>query len=159
MQRRALLLLSLLAAFGSQGCASTLSCTLIGGIDGVSVAIPRSLYVQSGDLHIKVCDEDGCASKIQRLDPIPGGPRPSGRGAVADFDSLGREFPPGQVTVTVTLRGPNNQLVASRHAEVELVRRYPNGKECDGDGYVSGSLKLRANDRVSSGSPRDSPDA
>ena len=152
MTRRALLLLSLLATFGSQGCASNgVSCTLIGGIDGVSVTIPRSLYVRSGDLHIKVCDQNGCASKIQRLDPIPGGP--SGRGAVADFASLGREYPPGQVTVTVTLRA-NNQLVASRHAEVGLVRRYPNGKECDGDGYVSGSLKLRASDRVVSGSPR-----
>jgi hypothetical protein len=39
-------------------------------------------------------------------------------------------------------------LVAAARRDIELTRSYPNGKSCDGNGYVSGSLMLNARDRV-----------
>jgi hypothetical protein len=62
--------------------------------------------------------------------------------------ALGRTFSPGDVTVTVELRGSRGQLVASRTQVVTLVRYYPNGKDCDGDGYVGGNLALKPSVRV-----------
>lgn len=52
------------------------------------------------------------------------------------------------VDVKVELRGPHGRLVAVREQQVELDRYYPNGKACDGDGFVSGSIALTDADRV-----------
>jgi hypothetical protein len=38
--------------------------------------------------------------------------------------------------------------VATRHQQVELVRRYPNGKRCDGDGFVSGHVAMQPTDQL-----------
>jgi hypothetical protein len=143
---KALAALFLVVAVGVQGCAAGRACTEVGGFNGVGVEIPRALFVASGSVAFDVCDTDGCASAIQRLGPVPEGP--VGRGAGVSFDDLGRHFEPGQVKVTVRLANSDGELVAAARRDIELTRSYPNGKSCDGDGYVSGSLKLNARDRV-----------
>jgi hypothetical protein len=52
------------------------------------------------------------------------------------------------VTITVRLFDASDDLVAETTQSTELERSYPNGKECDGDGYVNGGIKLRPGDRV-----------
>lgn len=143
---KALAALFLVVTLGVQGCAAGRACTDVGGFNGVGVEIPRALFVASGSVAFDVCDTDGCASAIQRLGPVPEGP--VGRGADVSFDDLGRHFEPGQVTVTVKLANSDGELVAAARHDIELTRSYPNGKSCDGDGYVNGSLRLNARDRV-----------
>lgn len=120
-------------------------CTLIGGTNDVSVSVPRGLSVPTGSLSVEVCDEDGCASTTKRLAPSK---QPIPREAGASFDQLGRSFDPGTVEVRVELRDRAGALVASTVADTELERYFPNGEACDGDGYVSGSVDLRVEDRV-----------
>lgn len=133
---------------GATSCAG-LNCTEIGGTNGVSVGIPEALFVQSGTVAVEVCDEDGCAMTAQRLGRLR---RPVGRGAEATFDDLGRSFAPGTVEVRVELRvelrDEAGALVASTVESTTLERSFPNGKACDGDGYVSGSVDLGVEDRV-----------
>lgn len=143
MKRLAALLVSV--AFSAQGCAGG-GCTQVGGFDGVGVQIPRALFVGTGSVAFEVCDADGCASATQRLGPVPEGP--VGRGASVTFDDLGRRFEPGQVTVTVELNNSKGEVVAAAQRDVQLTRSYPNGKSCDGDGYVGGTLSLTPGDRL-----------
>jgi hypothetical protein len=146
MRHRVLVVLGLLLALGTQACGASYDCTLVGGFNGVAVEIPRVLYVATGSARIEVCDDRGCASATQRLNRAPGGPSP--RGVHASFHALGRTFEPGEVTVNVQLRGARGQLVAVRRQQVRLARRHPNGKRCDGDGFVGGHLALRPGDRL-----------
>lgn len=144
---RGWLTLPLLLAVWVAGCSGNQGCTDVGGWDGVGVEIPRSLFVRAGgSVTFEVCDADGCASASTRLGPVPEGP--VGRSTGVTFDDLGRTFEPGQVTVTVELTRPSGELVASTRREVELTRHHPNGKACDGDGYVGGSLTLEPSDRA-----------
>lgn len=143
-QRRVLAALALVVALGAQGCAGR-ACTDVGGRDGVAVEIPRTLFVASGSVAFDVCDAGGCASATRRLGPVPEGP--VGRGADVTFDDLGRRFEPGTVTVTVELSDADGSVVATARRDVVLTRYYPNGRACDGDGYVAGSLTLTAGDR------------
>lgn len=138
----------MLALLGIQGCDTGASpeCTLIGGLSGVSVEVPRALYVPSGAVTFEVCDGSGCESATKVLADV--GDEPTGRGSNASFEDLGRAFEPGTVTVTVELIGPAGRLVAVRSEEVELVRTFPNGKQCDGDGFVGGALTMSPGDRV-----------
>ena len=142
---RALAALTLVVALGVQGCAGR-TCSDVGGFDGVGVAIPRALFVTSGSVALTVCDAEGCASAAQRLLPVPEGP--VGRGAGVTFADLGRRFETGRVTVAVELSDRADEVVAAARREIELTRSYPNGKACDGDGFVGGSVALRPGDRT-----------
>jgi hypothetical protein len=136
----------LVVALGVQGCSAGQACSEVGGFSGVGIEIPRALFVASGSVTFDVCDADDCASATQRLGPVPEGP--VGRGASVTFDDLGRDFEPGQVTVTVKLSNSDGAVTATAQRDIELTRSYPNGKSCDGDGYVGGSVKLNTGDRV-----------
>jgi hypothetical protein len=121
-------------------------CTLIGSVDGVSVDFAPDLQLVSGSLAITVCDDHDCASfedhwaRRSRIGGLPG--------LTATFDDLGRSFEPGSVHVTTELRDEAGTLVAQRAQDVELSRVHPNGKDCDGDGWVNGSLTLTREDAV-----------
>jgi len=144
---KAMAALFISVTLGVQGCTAGSGCTDVGGFDGVGVEIPRSLFVASGSVAFEVlCDADGCASAAQRLGPVPEGP--VGRGASVTFDELGRRFEPGQVTLAVELSNSNGKVVAAARQDIELTRSYPNGKSCDGEGYVGGALKLNIGDRL-----------
>jgi hypothetical protein len=52
------------------------------------------------------------------------------------------------VTVTVKLSDAKGAVVAAARRDIELTRPYPNGKSCDGEGYVGGVLKMTAGDRL-----------
>jgi hypothetical protein len=140
---RVVFVLGLVVAL-SVGCGTQRACTLMGGLNGVAVEIPESLFVQAGSVRLEVCDDHGCATTTQVLGQIS--QAPVARGAAASFNSLQRQFSPGRVRVTATLSGPDGELIASRQQEVELVRSYPNGKSCD-SGFVSGRLTLQPGDR------------
>lgn len=142
---KAMAALFISVTLGVQGCTAGGGCTDVGGFDGVGVEIPRSLFVASGSVSFEVRAADGCASAAQRLGPVPKGP--VGRGASVTFDELGRRFEPGQVTLAVELSNSNGKVVAAARRDIELTRLYPNGKSCDGEGYVGGSLKLNNGDR------------
>lgn len=132
-------------ALGVQGCAGG-GCSDVGGFDGVGVEIPRALFVASGSVALEVCVADECASATQRLGAVPEGP--VGRGVSVTFDELGRRFEPGSVTVTVELSNANGKVIAAARRDVQLTRSYPNGKSCDGEGYVGGTLTLTPGDRL-----------
>jgi hypothetical protein len=138
--------LFVVVVLGAPRCIGGRACTEIGGLDGVGVEIPRTLFVRSGEVAFEVCDDDGCAAAARRLGQVPEGP--VGRGASVTFDDLGRSFEPGRVRVTVELSDSDGRLVAAARRDIELDRSYPNGRRCDGEGYVNGSLEMSSNDRV-----------
>ena len=153
MSKRPLRFVAPLAVLGASlgsalasGCAG-LSCSEVGGYNGVVVNIPEALFVPTGSVTFEVCDGDDCASASEDLGKFPDN-TPVGRESAVTWDDLGRSFDPGTVTVTVDLRGPDAAVVAARTADVDLSRHYPNGKACDGDGYVVGAIDLRVEDRV-----------
>jgi len=130
--------------------AAELLCTAIGGMNGVGVHIPAELWVTSGTIVFRVCDEDGCVNAQRRLRPFP--PRnisgPEERMAVANINGFGRRFQAGIVTMTAEIHGPDGALLASRTQATKLVRYWPNGKEGDGDGFLSGGFEMKPGDRV-----------
>jgi hypothetical protein len=137
-----------MALLSVQACSAQ-GCSDVGGANGLGVEIPASLYVESGEVVLRACDASGCEQATRRLGHLPAGvPTPVGRGASVSFDALGRDFAPGAVKLTVTLRDSDGTPVARRTEAVTLTRSYPNGTECDGDGFVSGSMRLRASDRL-----------
>lgn len=142
---RGLAILLVSVTLGLQGCASR-GCSEVGGFDGITVEISHALFVATGSVTVEVCDADGCASATQRLGPVPEGR--VGREASVTFDDLGRSFEPDQVAVTVELNNSKDEAVASARQDVQLTRSYPNGKSCDGEGYVGGTLALDADDRL-----------
>jgi hypothetical protein len=133
-------------ALAVQGCAVGAGCTDVGGFDGVGVEIPRASFVSSGNVLFEVCDGDDCASASQRLGRVPQGP--VGRGASVTFDDLGQRFGPGSVTLKVEVADSRGNVLAAARRKVGLTRSYPNGKSCDGDGYVNGTLTLTPADRI-----------
>ncbi|GAB3199583.1 hypothetical protein GCM10027062_16650 [Nocardioides hungaricus] len=128
------------------GCAPS-GCSDVGGIDGIAIAIPASLFVRSGTVEIEVCDDDGCVTATQSLGRVPDD-RPVGRAVNVVSDALSRTLAPGPVDVTAELTSATGALVAVTSGVVDLERYYPNGKACDGYGYVTGSLRMRGSDRV-----------
>lgn len=137
--------LSALVVLSVQGCTGG-GCSDVGGFDGVGVEIPRALFVSTGNLAVEVCDTDGCSTATERLGPVPEGA--VGRGVNITFDHLGRRFEPGPVAVTVELSNADGEMIATAKRDAQLTRSYPNGKSCDGDGYVVGTVALTASDRL-----------
>ena len=133
-------------ALGVQGCTGGGGCSDVGGFDGVGVEIPRALFLSSGSVAFEVCAGDDCASATQRLGAVPEGP--VGRGVSVTFDELGRRFEPGTVAVTVEMSDADGKVVAATRRDVQLTRSYPNGRSCDGEGYVGGTLALTPDDRL-----------
>lgn len=127
------------------GCADQggTACTLIGAEEGVAVDVPRALYDDAARARVRVCDDRGCATSVRQLEPWPPLPRP-----LATFPELGRDFRQGEVRVTVVLEGPAGRPVARREQDLRLTPSYPNGRGCDGDGYLQGSMRLTPADRV-----------
>ena len=141
-----LLLPTLVACSAFEGRA----CTDIGSWNGVTIEFAPDLQLVEGSLAVTVCDDDGCASSEEdwaRRPRIGGLP-----GWTVTFDDLGRSFEPGKVDVTAELRDEAGVVVARRVQDVALSRVYPNGKECDGDGWVNGRLSLTTEDAVVAGS-------
>lgn len=134
-----------LSALGLEGCAGR-GCSEEGGYDGVRVDIPRALFVSTGSVAIEVCDADDCASAAQALGAVPEGA--VGRSVSVTFKELGREFEPGLVIITVELTNANGKVIAAAQQDVQLTRSYPNGKSCDGEGYVVGAVNLTSSDRL-----------
>lgn len=136
-----------LIGLSSAGCSTASQhCTMIGGPDGMHLIIPAALYVETGSVSFELCDGELCASAVKELGNLPGDAGPTVRGSTATFSDLGHEFGPGPVDVSVELRDASGSLVAAREERVELKRSHPNGKECDGDGFVGGGLELEAAD-------------
>jgi hypothetical protein len=135
-----------LALLGAQGCAGGLSCTDVGGSNQLTVTIPRSLYLAAESAEVQVCDDEGCVSTSEDL---PRQDRKAGsHGIGVGWAAFGRRPAPGHVHVTVTLADAKGKVVAVARHDVELTLRFPNGKKCDGDGYLSGQLNMRSRDRV-----------
>jgi hypothetical protein len=126
------------------------ACTLIGSLDGIGVEFGPGLQLVSGSISLVVCDDDGCASfgddwaRRPRYGGLPG--------LAATWKDLGRSFDPGVVHVEAELRDEAGHLLARREQDVELSRVYPNGKDCDGDGFVNGGLALSVADAVTTAS-------
>ena len=135
-----------LIAISGGGC--TQACTNAGGINGVVVGIPVALYVKTGSVSIEACDDAGCAKTTKEFGKLPGQAGPEGRSFTATFSDLNRDFEPGSVEVSVDVRDGSGAKVAAKEQRVELSRSYPNGKDCDGDGFVSGSVQLEATDAL-----------
>ncbi len=129
----------------SCGLGGTRACTDVGGFSGLSIELPRSLFVTSGRVDVDLCDADGCSGATALLRPVPEGR--VGRGVNVTPTDFGRDFEPGPVVVTVTVSDAGGEVVALAEREIELARSYPNGKACDGDGFVVGSFVLERDDR------------
>ena len=65
------------------------------------------------------------------------------RTRTATFSELGRDFAPG----STRLFDAGGMLRAARDGAATLVRKHPNGNDCEGE-YVTGSFRLRAADGV-----------
>ena len=150
--RWATLLLVVAVTSGCDAFADS-SCTDVGGFNGIGVDIPEALFVAVGSVEFEVCDDEGCARAAKRLGRMPKDvSTPVGRGASVGFDDLGRDLGPGRVQVTVELYDEAHRLVARRAEPVTLSRYWPNGKDCDGDGWISGGLALSPGDAVAAAS-------
>jgi hypothetical protein len=138
----------LLVLFAVAGCSALegQACTLVGAPEGVGVQLGPELQSLSGSATITVCDGDDCASSEEDWARRPSyGPLPS---LTATWEDLGRSFEPGAVDVTVELRDESGTVVAEREQDVKLSPSYPNGKDCDGDGFVHGGMTMTPEDAV-----------
>ena len=145
---RHLLSVASVVVLAISGAGCTQACTDVGGLNGVAVGIPVALYVKTGSVSIEVCDDADCAKTTKEFGKLPGHAGPEGRSFTATFSDLNRDFEPGSVEVRVELRDESGAKVAATEQRVALKRYYPNGKDCDGDGFVSGSLQLEATDAL-----------
>ncbi len=124
-------------------------CTAVGGWNGVGVEIPQALWVDSGDVVFTVCDEDECVKGKRLLRQWPADSEtPGDRLAMASFRALGRQFDEGKAQMRVDLHDSDGSLVATRTETIRLHQSWPNGRECDGDGFVSGGFSMKPSDRV-----------
>ena len=129
-------------------------CTLIGGWSGISATIDVTLWVPEGDVTFTVCADGDCVSATDHLPVRPQWVtrgRPEERSASIGPDALGHRLDDGTVQVLVEMRDATGRLVARRRSDVDLTRYWPNGKACDEEGYVNGSLELRPEDAVAAG--------
>ena len=133
----------------TQGCGRSIeACTHRTGTNALEVRIAKALYVRTGYVELRVCDDVECARTVRRLGPLPRKARePAPRTVQATFDALGRRFTAGPVRVLVRLHGPRGLTVAQRQSTVTLSHSYPNGQRCDGGGFVTGTFALRVSDR------------
>ena len=131
------------------GCLSSSDgdCTLAGGLDGISVAVPQALAPRAGSMTIEVCQDGRCVTERRQMRQLTGSSDVDAGGWV-EVDGFAQRYDEGPSTVTVELIGRDGRVVARREQQVELDRYYPNGKACDGDGFVSGSIALTDADRV-----------
>jgi hypothetical protein len=149
MRRVRALLAGLLALPLLGGCSwLEHGCTDVGGVDGMGVDVPRSMYLAvEGTVEVRVCDEDGCATASEPVGGLGGRAAPVGTAVEASWEDLGRAYDAGPVRVSATLRDSSGAVVARREQEVRLVDFYPNGKGCDPH-VVHGRMRLEAGDRV-----------
>lgn len=139
---RTFVALAAVLALVPSGCGRSLACGDVGGIDGVTVEIPSALSVARGLLTVEVCDDSGCASATDPVRRYGSAPE----SATFSFAQLGRAFDDGSVDVEVRLTDGRGVVVAHRQDSLSLSRSYPNGRECDGDGFVHGTLRLSPSD-------------
>lgn len=128
-----------------QGCLGA-GCTAVGGDDVIVLTIPRAVYAGEGSVSLEVCDADGCASMTESLAQMSNSERE--RSLYVTFADLGRRYEPGIVTADVQVRDAAGKTVVATRRDLELTRSYPNGRFCDGDGYVNGYLTLTIADRT-----------
>ncbi|HEX5089928.1 MAG TPA: hypothetical protein VFV89_19120 [Nocardioides sp.] len=142
--RTAVLLLLLSALVGCSAFGH--DCTAVGSWNGVTVEFAPGLQLVSGSLAVTVCDDHECGAFEDdwARRPMWGG-LPA---LTATFDDLGRSFEPGTVHVTAELRDQAGAVIARREQAVELSRIQPNGKDCDGDGWVNGGMSMTLEDAV-----------
>ncbi|WP_286928690.1 MULTISPECIES: hypothetical protein [Aeromicrobium] len=141
--------ISLILVLAVQGCGVARGgCTEIGGFDGLSAEIPRSLFIASGRVTFEVCRSAECATATVTLPRVPEGA--VGRLVSVSFSELDKRFSAGTVKVAVALMDDAGTTTATARRDVELTTSFPNGRACDGEGYVSGTLTMTAQDRAPS---------
>lgn len=120
-------------------------------MNGVGVHIPKELWVTSGTITFRVCDKDGCVEARRRLRPFPKdwyGGYPAERTAHANIKNFGHRFETGKARMTAEIRDAHGALVGSGTRTIKLHRYWPNGKRCDGEGFLSGGFNMKASDKV-----------
>lgn len=124
-----------------------LACAAVGAPDGLDARVASSLVPARRTLEIEVCDGMDCGARRLEVDP----PGRLGLVVVPSLDWGERGLPSpgaGEVTVSLTLLDGQDRVVAGTEQQVQLAYQYPNGRECDGDTLLSGSVRLRARDAV-----------
>ncbi len=127
--------LVLLAALLSTTACSQ-DCGDVGGTSGVALTLTEADDLTDGDVDLTICQDGHCdtaSSNIYR----------SGDDVLATFDlpDLADSFDDGEATLSVAVR-QGKQIVRLADTTVDLQRSYPNGKDCDGDGYLFGEADL-----------------
>lgn len=134
---------TLLLTATTVGCGGPRACTLMDVAEGVTVAWPAEERLRQGFVALEVCDDTGCEEVRQSTGQVRRGSPPMTSWHVG-FAALGREFDPGTVSATAEVMDRNGASVAAGSDEVELTTTHPNGEECDGDGFVVGTMTLDA---------------
>jgi hypothetical protein len=127
------------------GTADPEMCTLVGGATGVIARIPRDVAAQAGRLEVRVCKGSDCVSGVEPVARIPNGQHE--RFVSVEVPGMLERFARDEVTVTADFRGVRGRLIAAHESSVVLKPYYPNGKKCDGDGYVTASVEFGPADR------------
>jgi hypothetical protein len=112
------------------------SCTQAGGTSGVSFTLAPDLYREGREADVKVCQDGHCDSDVMALHESKGKVFAS-----ASFSRFSSVFDSGSAQVEVTLRD-DTRVVRVTRSEVELSYKYPNGRDCDGDQFLSGQAVL-----------------
>lgn len=127
------------------GCAAE-PCLPIGAVGGIRVEVARGAD-PTGRAHrlaVEVCDGGACGRAEVTLRRVPGRSPP----AFVGPDDLGLALGPGTVEVAVELADRAGEVLARTRQRVRLTGSDPDGAGCGSDEVVSGSLEVRAADRV-----------
>lgn len=131
------------------GCSSDddQDCTARGALSGIEVELPPTMAAPGGSFSVQVCQSGRCATERGSSREVTG-PFAVGAGAWMGMDRFGSRFDEGTATVTVEVIGRAGRVQARRTEDIELAWVYPNGRDCDGDYFLGGSIVLTPADRV-----------
>jgi hypothetical protein len=116
------------------GCAACLAAP-----EGITVRAPDALLTRSDRLLLEICDDEGCASAVERVSRSQGQGEPGE--LFVSFGDVQRHFDEGVVEVTAELRTQAGRRLATTRQDVELVGERAGGSSCEE--FVAGELVLR----------------
>ncbi len=144
--------------------ADTLTCTMVGGTNVLSLGVPVDLRSASSTIRVALSQDE----RSRRIEFVPESTQANGRyveqgvvvgnagyavylGGDGMFgSSLGGDWQPGaRATVTVEGVGTDGRTTFRHEEAFSFDRHYPNGKECDEDDpYLSHHTEVPAAARL-----------
>lgn len=115
------------------------ACTLIGGVDSITLDIDPTIATRVASVDVTLCQGDRCRSgAVRRIHgATPDTP------IFVDLDrSLGGGWKAGKATLDATALTAQGIVVARREDSFRWTLDYPNGKQCDRTPFLHHTVQL-----------------